>query len=117
MDEINDPRKNLPKALLIGTVLVTVLYVLLQVVLLKHATYEQFTGKVEVAFISFANLLGADGGKWVSYFIAIQLIATACSFWVQESSMPWLRIIIYGDLSPKEYQRDSCKGTLATGHY
>ena len=83
VDEIRDPRKNLPKALLVGTILVTVLYVMLQVVFLRHGTYDQLTGKVEVAFISFSNLFGTDGGKWVSYFIAIQLIATVSGYlWV-----------------------------------
>ena len=32
---------------------------------------------------SFSNLFGTDGGKWVSYFIAIQLIATVSGYlWV-----------------------------------
>lgn len=83
VDEIKDPKKNLPKALLIGTVLVTVLYILLQVVFLRHASIDQMEGKVEIAFIAFANLFGADGGNWVSYFIAIQLIATVSGYlWI-----------------------------------
>jgi APA family basic amino acid/polyamine antiporter len=40
-------------------------------------------GKEEVTFISFNNLLGSAGGKWVSVFIGIQLIATVSSYlWV-----------------------------------
>ncbi|MFV0248694.1 MAG: APC family permease [Tenacibaculum sp.] len=83
VDEIDNPRRNLPKALLIGTVLVTVLYVLMQVVFLRHASLDQMTGKVEIAFISFSNILGTTAGKWVSYFIAIQLIATVSGYlWI-----------------------------------
>ncbi len=83
VDEIDDPRRNLPKALLIGTALVTIMYVLLQIVLLKHASVDQMSGKVEVAFIAFKNLLGANRGNWVSYFIAIQLIATVSGYlWI-----------------------------------
>lgn len=83
VDEIDDARKNLPKALLIGTGLVTILYVLLQIVFLKHASVDQMSGKVEVAFIAFKNLLGTEGGNWVSYFIAIQLIATVSGYlWI-----------------------------------
>lgn len=83
VDEIDDARKNLPKALLLGTLLVTVLYVLLQIVFLKHASVNQLSGKVEVAFIAFKNLLGPEGGNWVSYFIAIQLIATVSGYlWI-----------------------------------
>ncbi len=83
VDEIDDPRRNLPKALLVGTAMVTVVYVLLQVVFLKHASLAQLSGKVEVAFISFKNLLGTKGGNWISYFIAIQLIATVSGYlWI-----------------------------------
>lgn len=83
VDEIHDPRRNLPKALLIGTVLVTLLYILLQIVFLKHASVEQLSGKIEVAYIAFANLFGSTGGNWVSYFIAIQLIATISGYlWI-----------------------------------
>ena len=83
VDEIHDPRRNLPKALLIGTVLVTLLYILLQIVFLKHASVGQLSGKVEVAYISFSNIFGSAGGNWVSYFIAIQLIATISGYlWI-----------------------------------
>lgn len=83
VDEINDPRRNLPKALLIGTALVTVFYILLQIVFLKHASVEQMSGKVEVAFIAFKNALGPEGSNWISYFIAIQLIATISGYlWI-----------------------------------
>ncbi len=80
VDEIQDVRRNLPKALILGTVFVTILFVLMQVVFLKHATISQLSGKVEVAFVAFKNLFGAQGGNWVSYFIAIQLIATISGY-------------------------------------
>ena len=83
VDEIKDPKRNLPKALLIGTVLVTIFYILLQIVFLRHASIDQMEGKVEIAFIAFSNLFGANGGNWVSYFIAIQLIATVSGYlWI-----------------------------------
>ena len=83
MDEIDDPKRNLPKALLIGTVLVTVLYILLQVVFLKHASIDQLVSKIEVASIAFTNLFGESGKIWVGAFIAIQLIATISGYlWI-----------------------------------
>lgn len=103
VDEINDPRKNLPKALLIGTVLVTVFYVLLQIVFLKHASVEQMSGKVEVAFVAFKNVLGSEGSRWISYFIAIQLIATISGYlWIgsritfamAKDHSPWKKIAV-----------------------
>ncbi len=83
VDEIDDPKRNLPKALLIGTALVTVLYVLLQVVFLRHASFDQLSGKIEVASIAFSNLFGESGKLWVGAFIAIQLIATVSGYlWI-----------------------------------
>jgi APA family basic amino acid/polyamine antiporter len=83
VDEIDNPAKNLPKALIGSTVFVALAYILFQIVLLRNATVTQLAGKEEVTFISFDNLLGSTGGKWVSIFIAIQLIATISSYlWV-----------------------------------
>ncbi len=83
VDEINKPLKNLPRALIGSTLFVALVYILFQYVLLKNATVNQLAGKEEVTFISFQNLLGSAGGKWVSVFIAIQLIATVSSYlWV-----------------------------------
>ena len=83
VDEIVDPRKNLPKALIGSTLFVGVVYILFQFVLLKNASVAQLAGKEDVTFISFKNLLGSTGGKWVSIFISIQLIATVSSYlWV-----------------------------------
>ena len=83
VDEINNPIKNLPKALIGSTVFVAIVYVLFQLVLLKNATAAELAGKEEVTFIAFNNLLGTTGGKWVSLFIAIQLVATISSYlWV-----------------------------------
>jgi len=82
-DEIENPIKNLPRALINSTLFVSVVYILFQYVLLKNATVSQLEGKEEVTFISFQNLLGSAGGKWVSIFIAIQLLATVSSYlWV-----------------------------------
>ncbi|MBV6646464.1 MAG: amino acid permease [Cyclobacteriaceae bacterium] len=81
--EIRSPKKNLPKALIFSTLLVMVLYVLLQVVFLRHASLSELSGQVEVATISFSNIYGANGAIWVSAFIAIQLVATISGYlWV-----------------------------------
>ena len=43
----------------------------------------ELKGKEEVTFIAFNNLFGDTGGKWVSVFIAVQLVATISSYlWV-----------------------------------
>lgn len=83
IEEVDQPEKNLPKALIWATVLVMVVYIFLQLVLLKHASVIQLSGKVEVADIAFGNLFGPTGALWVSFFIGVQLIATISGYaWV-----------------------------------
>lgn len=83
VDEIENPAKNLPRALIGSAVFVAASYILFQFVLLKHASAPAMAGKEEVTFVAFDNLLGTAGGKWVSAFIAIQLVATISSYlWV-----------------------------------
>jgi APA family basic amino acid/polyamine antiporter len=82
-DEIDKPLRNIPKALILSTVFVSIAYVLFQFCLLKNGSIDALKNKEEVTFIAFGNLLGSTGGKWVSIFIAIQLVATISSYlWV-----------------------------------
>jgi APA family basic amino acid/polyamine antiporter len=82
-DEIDKPLRNIPKALILSTVFVSVVYVLFHFCLLKNAGINELKNKEEVTFISYSNLLGSTGGEWVSIFIAIQLVATISSYlWV-----------------------------------
>lgn len=83
IDEVDQPQKNLPKALVAATMIVMVLYILLQLVFLKHASLGQLSGQVQVAVIAFENLFGSTGAFWVSIFIGFQLIATISGYaWV-----------------------------------
>jgi APA family basic amino acid/polyamine antiporter len=83
IEEIEEPRRNLPKALISATLLVMLVYVLLQLTFLKHASIEQLSGKVQVATLAFGNLFGKQGVFWVSLFIGFQLIATISGYtWV-----------------------------------
>lgn len=83
VDEIANPSRTLPKALIGSTLFVATVYLLFQLALLRNADVSALKGHEEVTYLSFNNLLGANGGKWVSVFIAIQLIATISSYlWV-----------------------------------
>ncbi len=82
-DEIDKPLRNLPKALILSTWFVLTVYILFQFCLLKNGNVNELSNKEEVTFIAYNNLLGSNGGKWVSVFIAIQLLATISSYlWV-----------------------------------
>lgn len=81
--EIEKPKVNLPKALFIGVIFVTISYILLNFVFLKHASSASLSLQEDVANIAFVNVLGPNGVKWVSLFIALQLIATISGYlWI-----------------------------------
>ncbi len=81
--EIRNPHRNLPRALLLGTLTVTVLYVSLQFVFLKLASVAQLSGQADVAVVAFGRRFGEQAGQWVSIGIAFQLVATMSSYiWI-----------------------------------
>ncbi len=81
--EIKDVQKNLPKALIVGTVFVTLSYLLVNFIMLKHAPVSQLAGKEDVMGEAARNMLGVSFGKIVNIFIALQLIATISGYlWV-----------------------------------
>ena len=77
--ELKDPGRNLPRALLIGTGIVTVLYLLLNLVFLYAAPakelFQPFT-KQEVGTSAAIALFGTGAGEWLSSLIAFALLST-----------------------------------------
>ena len=81
--EIKEPSKNLPKSLLLGVVFVTIAYILLNFVFLKHASNPSLVNQEDVATIATQNFLGITGAKWAAFFIALQLVATISGYiWI-----------------------------------
>ena len=74
--EIEDPQRNLPRALILGTVIVTLLYMALNLVFLVAAPASELAGKPEVGFVAATNLFGESGGRWMAALIAIGLAPT-----------------------------------------
>jgi APA family basic amino acid/polyamine antiporter len=74
--EVEDVTRTLPRALVFGTLLVTVLYVALNAVFLSAAPLDQLAGKVEVAHEAAKHLFGARGANVTSAIVGIGLIAT-----------------------------------------
>lgn len=75
VEEIKTPKRNLPRALIGGTLLVSVLFILLQWAFLRQATVAQLKNNVEVGQIVAEMMFGADGGRLISGLIAMLLIA------------------------------------------
>ena len=76
IDEIRDARKNLPKALLFGTIIVSCLYLLLNFVFLLQNPLESIQGKLEIGQITAISLFGAKGGELISFGIGLMLISS-----------------------------------------
>lgn len=82
-EEFADPRRSLPRALVGGTLIVTILYTVLHYVFLKHAPQEALVGQVEVGAVVAGYLFSESVAVWVGRIIALLLISSM-------SAMVWV---------------------------
>ncbi len=80
--EVENPEKNVPRSLFIGTLIVLVLYLLLNFTFLHTTPINKLAGKLEVGYLAASQIFGANGGKIMSLLISIGLISSI-------SSMVW----------------------------
>ncbi len=73
--EIRQPARNIPLALLTGTGLVTLLYLLLNLVYVLALPPEQMAGVMEVGHTAASRLFGTGIGRWFSGAIALGLLS------------------------------------------
>jgi basic amino acid/polyamine antiporter, APA family len=69
--EVRDPARSLPRALVLGTGLVTLLYLALNVVFLSAVPPGALAGQINVAHIAAGALFGARGAQIVSSLVAL----------------------------------------------
>ncbi len=74
--ELEQPQRDLPGILLLGTATVTCLYVALNYVFLEVAPIDLLAGKVEVAYVAAVAAFGADGGRFTGLVLALLLVST-----------------------------------------
>ncbi len=74
--ELENPQRDLPRILILGTGLVMGLYVLLNYVFLYTAPIEELVNKVEIGYISAQNIFGETGARIAGGMLAILLIST-----------------------------------------
>jgi len=80
--EMNDARRDLPKALLAGTAVVAILYVLLNFVFLRAAPLGELSGQLEVGYIAASHIFGPEGGRLMAGLISLGLVSAI-------SAMTW----------------------------
>ncbi len=81
--EIRDPKKNIKKSIIGGTVLVTFLYTLLNYIFLKTVPLKQLDGVIEIGAASAQVIFGQSGGKLIAVTIGLLLIsAISAMIWI-----------------------------------
>ena len=80
VNEIKNHQKNMPLSLLYGTLIVLVLYVLLNFAFLHTVPLPELEGKIEIGFLSASAVFGSGGADIMSLVIAILLISTLSAF-------------------------------------
>ncbi len=78
--EIQDPKVNISKSMLMGTAFVMVLYVLLNFVFLLSTPMDAMKGQVEVGYISGVQIFGNQGANIIGLGISILLLSTVSSY-------------------------------------
>ena len=74
--EMKNPEKKLPIALIAGTGIVTVLYVLLNWAFLHAAPVDAMKGQLEVGFVAAQYMFGKIGASLMAIIISVSLVST-----------------------------------------
>lgn len=77
--EVAAPGKNIPRSLILGTLLVTILYLGITWVFLRIIPLELMQGKIEVGYIFGQRILGAYAGKVMGLLFSLLLFSTVSS--------------------------------------
>jgi basic amino acid/polyamine antiporter, APA family len=72
--EVKQPERSLPRALLLGTAIVTLLYLLINVVYLVSAPMSQLSGVVDVGAVAVEYLLGRAAGIATALLVCVGLV-------------------------------------------
>ena len=82
--DVIHPHRSLPIAILGSTAAVTLLYVLLQVVMLRQGNLKEMTGSENVTAVAFSHILHGGKIRLINVFISLQLVATISSYlWIR----------------------------------
>src|SRR6516165_12549721 len=80
---MQDPRRSLPRSLLLGTSIVIALYVALNALFLYATPLNELAGQIDVAVIAGKHMFGELGGRIVGALICLGLVSSI-------SAMMWI---------------------------
>lgn len=75
-EEIRNPEKNMLRAMIVGTSVVVLLYLLINMVYLKAASLDLLSGEIDVANLLTGQLLGTNGQLLVGLVILAALVSS-----------------------------------------
>jgi APA family basic amino acid/polyamine antiporter len=93
--EIKDPRKNLPRSLILGTGIVLALYLLLNVFYVYAVPPDKMKGVISIGGLAVGNLFGPSFERVLSVLIAVALFSSLSAFII---------------LGPRVYYAMACDG-------
>ena len=82
VSEVRDPTKNVPRALLLATAVVMVLYVGIHWAFLVTTPIDEIRGKIDVGHVVAARIFGEAGARWMSGILCVALVSSV-------SAMTW----------------------------
>ncbi len=74
--EVQKPERNIPISLFLGTLFVSVCYVLLNFIFLYTVPVRELTGRIDVAYLSAEAVFGGTGARIVTLLICLALVST-----------------------------------------
>jgi APA family basic amino acid/polyamine antiporter len=78
--EVERPERNLPRSLALGTLAVTLLYLLLNLLLFYAAPAGDLRGVVEVFSVALQNLFGHAAGRGLAVLIGLALLSSLSAY-------------------------------------
>lgn len=78
-NDIENPKKNIPLALLGSTIFTIILYLGLNLIFLRTTPISEMMGEVEIGLISARHIFGPEGGEVMGLLIALMLVSSISS--------------------------------------
>lgn len=79
-EEVERPARTLPRSLLLGTLIVLVLYLLLNLLFFYAAPVESLRGVVAVGEVAAEGLFGAGAARWLAVLISLALLSSLSAY-------------------------------------
>lgn len=77
--EVREPRRTIPRAMLLGTLLVTALYLVLNFILVHAAPVETLAGEPAIALVAAESLSGPTAREAVRILMAVAMLTSIAS--------------------------------------